>query len=572
MKNFWLDGLLSAVQAIQGAKTQPSIEPGIIRYANRDIIKVRLKNGTVQPFYRSTGHNSGMAGTWLPFDGISPMPGGGATHWFNKSRFSSGDLSSSSHPLHRFGTEELKQISNWLRGQNIQQGQELHTMQGMEVNDFLGTTEAIKSNEIYEVLGLGRGWHANKRIEDENFKKNWANYEVQKAQALKEGRPAPPVPSHEELIKSPPTATIPNSPKATTVPKSKKELKAEKRIANKAAKEAKRAAELAEKQAEAEAAEAARQVAKAAQQAANEATQTVAEAKGAQQALAQADTPVAGKAAVEAAKDAIKGLGNLEKGALSKAGLAGAGAAGAFAIWALARNERKSQISPRRRDANVQVAPESFDTTNRRSIAMGAMAAGAALAGAPIKGISPQQRALLGIGGALGLAVGVGKATGQDTSSVVLGTAITGSIAAIAYSLLSKNGAKGVGVLRNFLTKHGPKAQLDAAALASQKAQNDIGGLTKYLSAQNIAIAGGLLTLPAAHSLMVKHFAAEKRRTTDHSDVAFLPAWQDNKAGSTKWRKSNDPLFVGNPSNNASVNFNGAIYSHYNSSSIFENF
>jgi hypothetical protein len=46
------------------------ISEEVYRVKDRDIIKVTLPDGTVQPFYKSSGRNSGMKGTWLSFDGI----------------------------------------------------------------------------------------------------------------------------------------------------------------------------------------------------------------------------------------------------------------------------------------------------------------------------------------------------------------------------------------------------------------------------------------------------------------------------------------------------------------------
>lgn len=64
--------------------------------------------------YRSSGHNSGMPGVWLPFDGIARQG-----TWFDKTAycFPVSDI-------HRFGTQELKDLSDELGVINIPMGEE----------------------------------------------------------------------------------------------------------------------------------------------------------------------------------------------------------------------------------------------------------------------------------------------------------------------------------------------------------------------------------------------------------------------------------------------------------------
>lgn len=89
---------------------------GVKRYANRDIIVVSLPSDVLQPFYRSTGQNSGMPGVWLPFDGLSH----GGT-WFHKQRFTSPTLG----PLNGFGTDQLKTVSAQLADRAIPRGEDM---------------------------------------------------------------------------------------------------------------------------------------------------------------------------------------------------------------------------------------------------------------------------------------------------------------------------------------------------------------------------------------------------------------------------------------------------------------
>jgi hypothetical protein len=128
---------LSETQAAQPAASPSQVGwdegAGVIRFARRDIIKVRLSDGTVQPFYRSSGTNSKKGGEWLPFDGVVPEMG----NWFNKERFTSGEMADPSHPLHRYGTQENKAISAELGKRNIPQGRLIPFTESRGVNDWI---------------------------------------------------------------------------------------------------------------------------------------------------------------------------------------------------------------------------------------------------------------------------------------------------------------------------------------------------------------------------------------------------------------------------------------------------
>ncbi len=105
---------------------------GPIRYAGRDIIVLLTKEGR-QPFYRSTGNNSGRPGKWFPFDGLW------VKSWFDKTRFVE------TPGLTRFGTDHFKMISDKLATMNIPSPSQEHT-DPIDVNKFLNTPRALEMN------------------------------------------------------------------------------------------------------------------------------------------------------------------------------------------------------------------------------------------------------------------------------------------------------------------------------------------------------------------------------------------------------------------------------------------
>lgn len=110
------------------------LNPTILRFSGRDIIRVELDDGSIQPFYRSTGKNSGMKDEWLPFNGISLYFG----LWFDKNGYIEGDW-------YRYGSEELFRISKKLAELNIGPG-EIKTP--YEINLFLNTPASLSFNEL----------------------------------------------------------------------------------------------------------------------------------------------------------------------------------------------------------------------------------------------------------------------------------------------------------------------------------------------------------------------------------------------------------------------------------------
>lgn len=108
------------------------ISPTIKRFGGRDIIWIE-KGCLRQGFYRSTGKNSGMAGVWLPFDGVSWI----FNYWFDKNRFCE------NCELVRYGNSELKEISDYLGTLDIPKGE---ITKPYEINEFLDTKESFILN------------------------------------------------------------------------------------------------------------------------------------------------------------------------------------------------------------------------------------------------------------------------------------------------------------------------------------------------------------------------------------------------------------------------------------------
>jgi len=102
----------------------------IYRYKNRDVVLIQ-DGDTNQPFYRSTGRNSGMEGIWFPFNGIARIVD---RPWFVKD-----DIivmgEDNKLEVSRFGCERFKEISEWLGGLDLDTGVEGTEI---EINGFLG--------------------------------------------------------------------------------------------------------------------------------------------------------------------------------------------------------------------------------------------------------------------------------------------------------------------------------------------------------------------------------------------------------------------------------------------------
>lgn len=105
-------------------------ENKIYRYKDRDIVLV-ISGETRQPFYRSTGRNSGCPGTWFPFSGIGKYWGGFT--WFIKDDIIFlGEKNRMENP--RFGSPKLKEISASLYFKQLPSGTDAEII---EINSFL---------------------------------------------------------------------------------------------------------------------------------------------------------------------------------------------------------------------------------------------------------------------------------------------------------------------------------------------------------------------------------------------------------------------------------------------------
>lgn len=112
-----LSGTAQDARIVSGEVLRPQNAGG------RDVVTVEKSDGMRQAFYRSSGQNSGQPGEWFPFGGI--VERGAYDGWFNKTPFVLNELSDTAHPLHRYGTEENKQIGAWLKSQDIPEGVEV---------------------------------------------------------------------------------------------------------------------------------------------------------------------------------------------------------------------------------------------------------------------------------------------------------------------------------------------------------------------------------------------------------------------------------------------------------------
>ena len=116
----------------------------------RPFVVVRKADGSLQPFYQSTGDWSGMAGAWLPFDGFGGVVND-AFHrsWYRKNRFGQDEFARGT-PLHRFGSEENKTLSELL-GRELGDAEPtiLFDMEGVDTESFPG----MSYEDLNEALG-----------------------------------------------------------------------------------------------------------------------------------------------------------------------------------------------------------------------------------------------------------------------------------------------------------------------------------------------------------------------------------------------------------------------------------
>lgn len=130
------DGSLEKLESYLSASTFTFSEE-VLRFGGRDIIWVEdCKEGRLG-FYRSTGRNSGMAGEWLPFEGIGLHPFWGSL-WFDKSRFCD------EAPMIRYGNKRLRDISKTLTSLPIPEGE---VKNPWEINIFIGSEASLLWNK-----------------------------------------------------------------------------------------------------------------------------------------------------------------------------------------------------------------------------------------------------------------------------------------------------------------------------------------------------------------------------------------------------------------------------------------
>ena len=101
-----------------------------VRFRDRDVVAYDL-DGVKQPFYRSTGRNSGMPGVWLPFEGWAPPHPLAPKGWFIK------------YKTRRYGrlrNEACQAVSEALGEMNIPEG---HDVSGEELNAFLRASGCV---------------------------------------------------------------------------------------------------------------------------------------------------------------------------------------------------------------------------------------------------------------------------------------------------------------------------------------------------------------------------------------------------------------------------------------------
>ena len=132
----------------------------ILRSEGRDVIVVETSEGPVG-FYRSTGENSGKPGEWFPFDGVIDRKA--TKPWFDKMRndwdYRQGGgnelpdsrvLPNAPKSLHRYGTQELYDVSQKLRQMNLPEGK---SATAPEVNKLLKSHGANVGSEYGNVIG-----------------------------------------------------------------------------------------------------------------------------------------------------------------------------------------------------------------------------------------------------------------------------------------------------------------------------------------------------------------------------------------------------------------------------------
>jgi hypothetical protein len=118
------------------------------RYDGRDVLVVETSAGR-QGMYRSSGDNSGMPRTWLPFDEIFEQ-----NHlMFNKGWWNKQNYTAEPGGWGRFGSEELYSISQQLHAANLAESPYIIADE-FNVNKFLDSFGArITGNNVFRPTG-----------------------------------------------------------------------------------------------------------------------------------------------------------------------------------------------------------------------------------------------------------------------------------------------------------------------------------------------------------------------------------------------------------------------------------
>lgn len=153
-----------------------TIKGEIVRFHDRDILMVVLPDGTQQPFYKSSGRNSGAPGEWFPFDGLR------FDGWFIKTRFvHKGGIKYGG--WHRYGNESLWLVSHILGTSEIPEGRIVEPV--AEVNmalfgtEFATPTDGIPEFDNVELIcqtyGVERPTERFRKLFDSTWQKEEVN-------------------------------------------------------------------------------------------------------------------------------------------------------------------------------------------------------------------------------------------------------------------------------------------------------------------------------------------------------------------------------------------------------------
>lgn len=137
--------------ALDGAGVEGiSVSNASITHNKRKIVNVRNRNGSLQPFFKSTSDDQ-----WYPFDGVlTDVPDANvAPGWFNTSYYSGMDPSD---PLYMYGTAENKLISNALSamGGKVAKGKFATPAPTIEAaNKWLGVADNFDTQRPFSANG-----------------------------------------------------------------------------------------------------------------------------------------------------------------------------------------------------------------------------------------------------------------------------------------------------------------------------------------------------------------------------------------------------------------------------------